>query len=266
MKYIDILKKFDNAIITESLKLKKIYEQLCDGEECDNNEDDVESQEETPPENTDEKTGSEKKLLSVEEFFKTQDDEQDNTEVTETEDESDDTSDSEDTSDSDEFVEEPDTEEPETEKPETEEATDVKDEESAEDTKDKANEISAKDFFELTNEDDDCKSDDVEAPVPTEEPSDDAEVTDDEVSDADIGLAKEELSTKEYFGDVWETEDASETSTEPEIKDEESKKDEMVDSENTEEMTDDEIEAQQLQESIQHISAFVKANKKLFIK
>jgi uncharacterized protein YutE (UPF0331/DUF86 family) len=30
--------------------------------------------------------------------------------------------------------------------------------------------------------------------------------------------------------------------------------------------TDDEIEAQQLQESIQHISAFVKANKKLFIK
>ena len=28
MKYIDILKKFDNAIITESLKLKKIYENI----------------------------------------------------------------------------------------------------------------------------------------------------------------------------------------------------------------------------------------------
>ena len=221
----------------------------------------------TSPENTEEKTGSEKKLLSVEEFFKTQDDEQNNDEVTETEDESDDTS------DSDEAVEEPETEEStestedtEESTEDTEEAIEDKGEELAGDSKDKTNEISAKDFFELTNEDDDCESDVTETPAPTEEPSDDAEVRDDEVSDADIGLAKEELSTKEYFGDIWETEEASDTSTELEVKDEESKEDEMVESKNTEEMTDDEIEAQQLQESIQHISAFVKANKKLFIK
>jgi hypothetical protein len=74
MNYLEILKKFDKAIITESQKLQEIYEELCNGDNCDS-EETTETPEETPetPETPETKNQNTPEVASTEEPKKPED-------------------------------------------------------------------------------------------------------------------------------------------------------------------------------------------------
>lgn len=288
MKYLEILKKFDKAIVSESQKLKEIYDELCKGDTPSNqicNEDEAIDTKKTMCEYVSE----------------------DNDDIPmDSDDESDDNSeDTATTADDDSEVTD-----------DLEKADGEKDDDNSLD-KDKTSSnndeklMSPSEFFamgekndhkkDIKNESDDKVSasslleDEPESPeelveepaeetpedVPAEETPDEepSEETPEDVpaEETPEGVQEDEESVKSWLKSVLEDDkcdgDDCEKSKAKEVPAEETPTSEVSDNDIEEmpkEVSDEDIEAdeeaQALQESIQNISAFVKANKRLFIK